>query len=43
MNCLNNSLEEIGAGAGTGAEIIAGTSLGPGIGLRDQAGEVVPE
>ena len=47
MNCLNNSSEEGGAGAGTGAEIgagfRAGTSSGPGVGLQDRAGEVLPK
>ena len=43
MNCLNNLLEEGGAGAGTRAEIRAETSLRPGIGLQDGAGDVLPE
>ena len=45
MNCLNNSSEAGGAGtgAGTGAGFRAGTSSGPGVGLRDKAGEVLPE
>ena len=43
MNYLNNLLEESGAGVGTGAGIRAGTSSGPGVGLRDGAGEVLPE
>ena len=43
MNCLNNSLEEGRAGAGTGAGFRAGTSSGPGVGLQERAGEVLPE
>ena len=45
MNYLNNSSEvtEARVGAGTEAGIIADTGLGPGIGLRDGAGEVLSE
>ena len=51
MNCLNNSSEKGGAGAGTEmgteaetrARIRARTSLEPGIGLQDGAGEVLLE
>ena len=43
MNCLNNLFEEGAAGAGTEVGIGARTSLGPGVGLQDGAGEVLPE
>ena len=43
MNFLNNLSEESGAGARTGAGFRAETSSGPGIELRDGAGEVLPE
>ena len=45
MNFLNNFLEVTRARVGveTGAGIKAGTRLGPGIGLQDGAGEILPE
>ena len=45
MNLLNNSLVTTGAGveAGTGEKIKVGTRSGPGVELRDGAGEVLPE
>ena len=41
MNFLNNS--SVRARAGGGAGIRAGTWSGPGVGLQDRAGEVLPE
>ena len=45
MNFLNDSLVATGAGvgAGTGARIKAETRSGPGVGLRDGAGEILPK
>ena len=42
MNCSNNLSEESRAGAGTRARIRARTCLGPGVGLKDGAGEILP-
>ena len=45
MNFLNNSLVGAGArfGTGAGAEIKSGSWSGPGVGLRDELGEVLTE
>ena len=45
MNCLNDSSVKTRARARAriGAEIRAGTSLGPGVELQDGAGEILPE
>ena len=40
---MNNSLEESRAGVRTEARIRADSSLKPGVGLQDGAGEVLPE